>query len=65
MSGCPNCGAPKRGAVCDYCDTHFGRYQGQASVEVEPEWTTIYSWDGTIACQVLNDYHVTVKVVEA
>jgi hypothetical protein len=47
MSECPNCGAPKRGAVCEYCGTHFGRYQGQATVEVEPDATIIYNWDGT------------------
>ena len=52
MSCCPNCGAPKRGAVCDYCGTHFGRYQGQATIEVEPELTTIYSWDGSLVCRV-------------
>lgn len=63
MSRCPNCGAPKRGAVCEYCGTHFGRYQGQASVEVEPEITTIYSWDCSMTYQILNDYNVTVKVV--
>lgn len=60
---CPNCGAPKRGAVCEYCGTHFGHFQGQATVEVEPELTTIYSLDGSMVYQVVNDYHVTVKVV--
>lgn len=46
MNECPNCGAPKRGAVCEYCGTHFGRYQGQATVEVESDMTAIYDWDG-------------------
>ena len=62
-SFCPNCGAPKRGAVCEYCGTHFGRYQGQASIEIEPDIMTIYSWDGSTAYQFVNDYHVNVKVV--
>lgn len=49
MSGnCPNCGAPKRGAKCEYCGTHFARYQGQATVEVEPEFIDVYSWDGAV-----------------
>ena len=49
MSGnCPNCGAPKRGAKCEYCGTHFARYQGQATVEVEPEFIDVYSWDGVV-----------------
>lgn len=63
LKPCPNCGAPKRGAVCEYCGTHFGRYQGQATIEVEPELTTIYTWDGSMVYQVVSDYHVTVKVV--
>lgn len=46
MSDCPNCGAPKRGAVCEYCGTHFGRYQGQATVEVEPDEIIVYDWNG-------------------
>lgn len=46
MNECPNCGAPKRGAVCEYCGTHFGRYQGQATVEVESDMTAIYDWSG-------------------
>lgn len=46
MNECPNCGAPKRGAVCEYCGTHFGRYQGQATVEVESDMTAIYDWNG-------------------
>ena len=48
MSECPNCGAPKRGAVCEYCGTHFGRYQGQVTVEVEPDVITVYDWDGDL-----------------
>jgi len=63
-TGCPNCGAPKRGSVCEYCGTHFGRYQGQVSVEIEPDITTIYSWDGPIVYQIVNDYNVNVKVVD-
>ena len=43
---CPNCGAPKRGAVCEYCGTHFERYQGQALIEVDSDYTTIYDWSG-------------------
>lgn len=46
MNECPNCGAPKRGAVCEYCGTHFGRYQGQATVEVESDVTIVYDWSG-------------------
>lgn len=61
-NNCPSCGAPKRGAVCQYCGTHFGRYQGQATVEVEPDITTIYSWDGS-AYQIANGYNVNVKVI--
>ena len=64
MSGsCPNCGAPKRGSVCSYCGTHFARYQGQASVEIEPDYLTIYSWDGAEVCRISNGYNVDVKVV--
>lgn len=60
---CPNCGAPKRGAVCEYCGTHFGRYQGQVTVEVEPDITTIYSWDGTIAYKFIKSSNIDVRVV--
>lgn len=59
---CPNCGAPKRGAVCEYCGTHFGRYQGQASVEIEPEMTVIYDWSG-VPMLIPNAPNVNVKVV--
>ena len=45
---CPNCGAPKHGAKCEYCGTNFTRYQGQAIVEVEQEFVDIYSWDGVV-----------------
>lgn len=63
MSNCPNCGAPKRGAVCEYCGTHFGRYQGQATVEIEPDITTVYKWDGSTTYKFVNDYNVNVRVV--
>lgn len=63
MSNCPNCGAPRRGAVCEYCGTHFGRYQGQATVEIEPDITTICAWDGSVVYRIVNDYNVNVKVV--
>ena len=59
---CPNCGAPKHGAVCDYCGTRFARYQGEATVEVEPDIVTIWSWEGE--CYMINNgYNVNVKVV--
>lgn len=60
---CPNCGAPKHGAVCEYCGTHFARYQGQATVEVEHEYTNIYSWDGSVAFRIAHGPNVNVKVV--
>lgn len=63
MINCPNCGAPRRGAVCEYCGTHFWRYQGQATVEIEPDITTIYTWDGSVVYRIVNDYNVNVKVV--
>lgn len=59
---CPNCGAPKRGAVCEYCGTHFGRYQGQASIEVESECTTIYDWSGQ-AYKFIHTPNVNVTIV--
>lgn len=62
-NNCPNCGAPKRGAVCDYCGTHFARYQGEATVEVEPDIVTIRSWDGLEQYQIVRGYSVDVKVV--
>ena len=60
---CPNCGAPKRGAVCEYCGTHFGRYQGQATVELDNDFTTIYDWSGTTAYRFLNTSNVNIQVV--
>ena len=63
VTDCPNCGAPKRGAVCEYCGTHFGRYQGQVTVEIEPDITTVYTWDGSTTYKFVNDYNVNVKVV--
>jgi len=63
ITNCPNCGAPKRGAVCEYCGTHFGRYQGRATVEVEPDITTIYSWDGSYVYTINNDHNVSMTVV--
>lgn len=59
---CPNCGAPKRGAVCEYCGTHFARYQGQATVEVESNYTTIYTCDGREAYRIYDAPNVTVNV---
>ena len=49
--------------VCEYCGTHFGRYQGQATVEIEPDITTICAWDGSVVYRIVNDYNVNVKVV--
>ena len=60
---CPNCGAPKRGPVCEYCGTHFARYQGQATVEVEHDFVDIHTWDGTTFYRIYNEPNVTVKVV--
>lgn len=60
---CPNCGAPKRGAVCEYCGTHFAHYQGQAIVDVEPDFVDIRTWDGATCCRIYNAPNVTVKVV--
>lgn len=51
-TNCPNCGAPKQGAVCEYCGTHFGRYQGEATVEVEQETVTVYNWGGEVVCHI-------------
>ena len=61
-TACPNCGAPKRGAVCEYCGTHFGRYQGQATVEIESDMTVIYDWSG-VPMFIPNAPNVNVKVV--
>lgn len=60
---CPSCGAPKRGAVCEYCGTHFGRYQGQATIEVENDYTTIHDWSGSEVYRVFNGSNVNVTVV--
>lgn len=60
---CPNCGAPKHGAVCEYCGTHFGRYQGQASVEVETNATHIYDWSGRIVHTIYDAPNVNVTIV--
>jgi uncharacterized membrane protein YvbJ len=62
---CPNCGAPKRGAVCRYCGTHFGRYQGQASVEIEQQYTDIYDWSGTMVYRIYHKPNVTVNINKA
>ena len=63
-TNCPNCGAPKHGAVCEYCGTHFGRYQGEATVEVERETIAVYNWDGEVVCYipvVQEKVHLTVN----
>jgi len=61
-NNCPNCGAPKRGSVCQYCGTHFARYQGQATMEVEPRYVDIYSWDGCTTYRIYDAPNVTVKL---
>lgn len=60
---CPNCGAPKRGAVCEYCGTHFGRYQGQATVEVDSDYVDIFDWSGKLVSRIFNDPNVRVEVM--
>lgn len=60
---CPNCGAPKRGSVCEYCGTHFSRYEGQFVIEVEPETVSFYDWSGEVK-RVHIGTNVTLKVVE-
>ena len=60
---CQNCGAPKRGSICSYCGTHFSRYQGEATVEVEHDIVNIYSWDGVCCYRFVKGYNVDVKVV--
>lgn len=59
-TNCPNCGAPKTGSVCEYCGTHFARYQGEATVEVEPDYVTVYGWDGKPAMRFSNGENVTI-----
>ena len=61
---CPNCGAPKRGAVCEYCGTHFARYQGQATVEVEPDVVCIRDWSGQVVHMIQNAPNVNVTIYE-
>lgn len=60
-TNCPNCGAPKQGAVCEYCGTRFQRYvggtarrayQGEATIEVEQETVTVYNWGGEVVCHI-------------
>ena len=60
---CPNCGAPKHGSVCSYCGTKFERYQGEVTVEVEPEYIDVYSWDGQQVYRVPKSTNVYVEVV--
>ena len=62
MDNCPNCGAPKRGSVCEYCGTHFARYQGEATIEVEQNYVNIYSWDGCTTYRIYDTPNVTVKM---
>ena len=37
---CPNCGAPKRGAVCEYCGTRFDTESAEKIV--------IRDWSGEV-----------------
>ena len=60
---CPSCGAPKHGAVCEYCGTHFGWYQGQATIEVENGYTTLYDWSGREVYRICSGQNVNVMVV--
>ena len=46
-TNCPNCGAPRRGSVCQYCGTHFGRHEGSFTFEYEPHHLSFFDWDGT------------------
>ena len=61
---CPNCGAPKRGAVCEYCGTHFGRYQGQASIEIDQDYTTFYDWGGDQVYKIANTPNVNITIID-
>ena len=61
---CPNCGAPKRGAVCEYCGTHFGRYQGQASIEIDQDFTTFYDWGGDQVYKIANTPNVNITIID-
>lgn len=61
-TNCPNCGAPKRGSVCEYCGTHFGRYQGEVTAEVEEDSVTVYGWNGLPVARFSNgtNTHITI-----
>ena len=63
-TNCPNCGAPKTGSVCEYCGTHFQRYQGEATVEVEPDGVDIYGWDGSIVAHISETVRQIITVNE-
>lgn len=61
---CPNCGAPKSGAICEYCGTHFAQYYGQAvTVDVERDIIPIYDWCGRVVCVVDNTPNVNISVI--
>lgn len=61
---CPNCGAPKRGPVCEYCGTCFARRQREVTVEVEHDFTCLYDWSGEVVMRIANGPNTTVEVVE-
>ena len=63
-TNCPNCGAPKRGSVCEYCGVHFGRSQGQVSIEVDADVVSIYDWSGSVLCSFVRSQDVNVKIVD-
>lgn len=63
-TNCPNCGAPRTGAVCEYCGTHFARYQGEATVEVESDGVDVYGWDGSVVAHIPETARPVITVKE-
>ena len=60
---CPNCGAPKKGFVCEYCGTHFSWRNGKMVVDVEPGFVDIYDWGRDLVQRIPLHQNVTVNIV--
>lgn len=72
-TNCPNCGAPKTGAVCEYCGTRFQKYvggtarrvyQGETTVDVNSYGVDVYTLDGSLVAHISGTMSPVITVNE-
>ena len=50
---CPNCGALKRGIVCEYCGTRFHE-SAYTQIHLDNDVTVVKDWSGDIVHAFIN-----------